>query len=85
MSPGVKSEAFEAGPESRTHAPVIDDFARAIIEDREPAIAGEDGLRSQEIVAAVTLSGHREKAVDIPVDRREYDELMEELRCGHRT
>ena len=85
MSPGVKSETFEAGPESRTHAPVIDDFARAIIEDREPAIAGEDGLRSQEIVAAVTLSGHREKAVDIPVDRREYDELMEELRCGHRT
>ena len=85
MSPGVKSETFEAGPESRTHAPVIDDFARAIIEDREPAIAGEDGLRSQEIVAAVTLSGHREKAVDIPVDRREYNELMEELRCGHRT
>ena len=85
MSPGVKSETFEAGPESRTHAPVIDDFARAIIEDREPAIAGEEGLRSQEIVAAVTLSGHREKAVDIPVDRREYDELMEELRCGHRT
>ena len=85
MSPGVKSETFEAGPESRTHAPVIDDFARAIIEDREPAIAGEEGLRSQEIVAAVTLSGHREKAVDIPVDRREYDELMEVLRCEYRT
>ena len=37
------------------------------MEDREPAITGEDGLRSQEIVAAVTLSGHRGKMVDIPV------------------
>ena len=80
MSPGVRSETFESGPESRTHAPAIDDFARAIIEDREPAITGEDGLRSQEIVAAVTLSGHRGKAVDMPVDREEYDGLMGELR-----
>ena len=80
MSPGVRSETFEAGPESRTHAPAIDDFARAIIEDREPAITGEDGLRSQEIVAAVTQSGLSGKAVDIPVDRGEYDGLVEELR-----
>ena len=82
MSPGVRSETFEAGPESRTHAPAIDDFARAIIEDGEPAIAGEDGLRSQEIVAAVTLSGHRGMAVGIPVDRGEYEGLMGELRGG---
>ena len=82
MSPGVRSETFEAGPESRTHAPAIDDFARAIIEDREPAITGEDGLGSQEIVAAVTLSGHRGKTVEIPVDRGEYDGLMAELRGG---
>ncbi len=81
-SPGVRSETFEAGPGSRTHAPAIDDFARAIIEDREPAITGEDGLRSQEIVAAVTLSGHRGKMVDIPVDRVEYEGLMGELRDG---
>ena len=83
MSPGVNSERFEARPESRTHAPAIDDFARSIIENREPAITGEDGLRSQEIVAAVTLSaGHRGKSVDIPVDREEYDGLMGELRSG---
>ena len=79
-SPGVRSETFEAGPESRTHAPAIDDFARAIMEDREPAITGEDGLRSQEIVAAVTLSGHRGRLVEMPVDREEYDGLMGELR-----
>ena len=79
-SPGVRSETFEAGPESRTHAPAIDDFARAIMEDREPAITGEDGLRSQEIVAAVTLSGHRGRLVEMPVDREEYDGLMGDLR-----
>ena len=27
-SPGVRSETFEAGPGSRTHAPAIDDFAK---------------------------------------------------------
>ena len=80
MSPGVRSETFKAGPESRTHAPAIDDFARAIMEDREPAIMGEDGLRSQEIVAAVTLSGHRGRLVEMPVDREEYDGLMGDLR-----
>ncbi len=78
-SPGAGVETFTFEPAGGTHAPAIDDFARAIIEDREPAVTGEGGLRSQEIVAAVTLSGCRNKRVDIPVDRAEYDALMSEL------
>ena len=78
-SPGSTAETFTFEPISGSHAPAIDDFAKAIIEDRDPAITGEDGLRSQEIVAAVTLSGCRNKRVDIPVDRAEYDGLLSEL------
>ena len=83
-SPGSTAETFTFEPISGTHAPAIDDFARAIIEDRAPAITGEDGLRSQEIVAAVTLSGCRNKRVDIPVDRAEYDALLSELVAARR-
>ena len=54
------------------------------MEGREPAITGEDGLRSQEIVAAVTLSGCGNKRVDIPVDRAEYDALLSELVSARR-
>ena len=83
-SPGSTAETFTFQPVGGTHAPAIDDFARAIIEDRDPAITGEDGLRSQEIVAAVTLSGCRDKRVQIPVDRPEYDALLSELATARR-
>ena len=78
-SPNSTVETFSFEPVGGTHAPAIDDFARAILEDREPAITGEDGLRSQEIVAAVTMSGCANKPVDIPVARAEYDALLSEL------
>ncbi|MCY4653636.1 MAG: Gfo/Idh/MocA family oxidoreductase [Dehalococcoidia bacterium] len=83
-SPESATETFSFDPAGGTHAPPIDDFAKAIIEARDPAITGEDGLRSQEIVAAVTLSGCRNKRVDIPVDRAEYDSLLSELVTARR-
>ena len=83
-SPGSTTETFSFEPVGGTHAPTIDDFAGAILEDRDPAITGEDGLRSQEIVAAVTLSGCRNKRVQIPVNRAEYDTLLSELVSAHR-
>ena len=83
-SPVSTAETFTFKPISGTHAPAIDDFARAIIEHRDPAITGEDGLRSQEIVAATTLSGCRNKRVDIPVNRSEYDAILSELVSARR-
>ena len=81
-SPGFSTEVFELEPVGGTHVPAIADFCDAVLEGREPAITGEDGLRSQELVAAVTLSAHRNRPVEIPVDREEYDLLMGELRGG---
>ena len=80
VSPSDTEATFEFEAVGGTHTPAIDDFAHAIIEDREPAITGEDALRSQELVAAITLSGCRGEQVCLPVDREEYDALLAELR-----
>ncbi len=81
-SPASSTETFEFGPEERTHALAINDFCRAILEDRDPAITGEDGRNSQELVAAVTLSSRRRQVVEIPVNRADYDALMAVLQEG---
>lgn len=63
------------------HIALIRDFINAVIEDRQPAVPGEDGRRALELVNAIILSSVRGKRVSIPVDRDEYDELMAELRA----
>ena len=78
-APGHQTETFELETVGSTHVPAIEDFAAAIIEDREPMITGEDGRNSQELVAAVTLSGCTGQPVSIPVDRERYDALQREL------
>ena len=85
VSPSDTEATFEFEPTDRTHKPAIDDFARAIIEGREPAVTGEDALRSQELVAAITLSGVRGEQVRLPVERAEYDVLLAELRRAGRV
>ena len=84
VSPSDTKATFEFDAVGSTHRPAIDDFARSIIEDREPAITGEDALGSQELVAAITLSGCRGEQVRLPVDRTEYDTLIVELRQAGR-
>lgn len=79
----VEEFTFEM-PWQNGHVPAIDDFARALMEERDPAITGEEGVKSQELVAAITLSGCRGKKVHLPIDRKEYDKLLEELRGLHR-
>lgn len=78
-SPDHASETFQFASVGSTHVPAIGDFADAILQDREPAITGEDGLRSQELVAAVTLSAHANRPVTLPIDRAEYDALHAKL------
>ncbi|MXY46597.1 MAG: Gfo/Idh/MocA family oxidoreductase [Chloroflexi bacterium] len=85
VSPSDTEAAFDFEPVSGgTHRPAIDDFARAIIEDREPAVAGEDALRSQELVAAITMSGCCNEQVHLPINRVEYDALLARLRRARR-
>ena len=48
-----------------TYQAEIEEFSRAILEDREPAISGELGLRSQKILTACYESARLGKVIDI--------------------
>lgn len=62
------------------HSVIIKNFARCILFGEELIVKGEEGLNSVEFINACILSGKKGKAVEIPVDRKEYDDLMEELK-----
>jgi predicted dehydrogenase len=70
------------------HAGIIQNCARAIKDKETPLFSpGEDGLAVVEMINAITLSSRRNKPVDVPVNRAEYDELMDELKATskHKT
>jgi len=56
--------AIEPDPVN-TYQAEIEEFSRAIIEDREPSISGELGLRSQKILTACYESARLGKVIDI--------------------
>jgi predicted dehydrogenase len=63
------------------HATITRNFARAILYD-EPLISpGEEGIYSLELANAMILSGKKGKTVEIPIDRDEYESLIEELKA----
>ena len=53
-----------------THALILEEFAAALAEGREPAITIEDGIRAQQIVEAVYESGRSGRVVQLPVPER---------------
>jgi predicted dehydrogenase len=48
-----------------TYQAEIEEFSAAIIEDREPAISGELGLRSQKVLTACYESAKSGKVVEV--------------------
>ena len=79
-SPDHTSERFVIERISNTHGPAIEDFCKAIIEERDPLINGVEGSKAQELVAAITLSGCTGDKVSLPVDRKIYDDLISGLK-----
>ena len=79
-APPSSAETFRFEPAGNTHAAAIGDFCGAVLNGREPKVTGEDGLKSQELAAAIALSAHRRRRVSLPVSRAECDALMAELR-----
>lgn len=65
-----------------SHYPIIKDFARAIRTGSTPAVTGEEGRRSVEIMNAAILSSYTGEPVEVPVNRRKYDALMKKLIAG---
>ncbi len=61
------------------HRAVLRDFARAIIEDKEPMVTGEEGRKSVEIANAIVLSGVTGKEVRFPINKQLYDKVINQL------
>jgi predicted dehydrogenase len=59
---------------------IIKNFAAAILRGEELFVSGEDSLRTMEFINACILSGKKNKPVDLPVDRKEYDRLINALK-----
>jgi len=62
------------------HKEIIRNFCRSILSGEKLISPGEEGLWSVEFLNALILSGKKKKAVDLPLDREEYEELLESLK-----
>jgi len=79
-SPGREEVELELEEREAGHGVILRNFARAILHG-EPLISpGEVGLKSLELANAITLSSHKGEAVDLPISRQEFKELMDYLR-----
>lgn len=69
--PKIEKEEVDRSDPSATlkgkHNPVIADMIRAIKEDREPEVNGEEGRKSLEIVLAVYKSAKEKKEIFLPL------------------
>jgi predicted dehydrogenase len=84
-SPKSVEVPLDVPPGHDSHGEITSNFARAILND-EPLISpGEEGLRAVEMINSIILSGKRGKPVTLPVDRAEYDTLIEELKKTSRV
>jgi len=75
-------EWFEIKPKIEMisgHRAVIEDFAQAILFDREPLVNGEEGRTALEMVNAIILSSYEERTVSLPIDRNAYNRLLEKI------
>jgi predicted dehydrogenase len=80
-SPKSEKVELELEQGEHGHPAILRNFARAILEDEPLMAPGEAGLLSLELANAIILSSHKGQAVELPIDRAEYGELMESLRA----
>jgi len=66
------------------HVDVMRNFARHILAGEELVCDGRSAAAQVELANAIIYSGRTGKPVDLPLDRRAYDELLADLRKGSR-
>ena len=76
---GWEDLVFPQGPGG--YPVVFGALVRAARGEGQVAVTPEEGRNAVELVNAITLSNLRRKAVQLPLDRAEVDEMMAELRA----
>lgn len=86
-TPKAAEAAIEIAPESemKGHAQISQNFARSILFGEPLLSPGEEGLNAVELINAMILSSKTGKTVTVPVDRTEYDHLIEELKATSKS
>jgi predicted dehydrogenase len=76
----VDRETIPPDPAPRTGHPFIfQDFAHAVREGREPFVPGEQGRWAIELVNGILMSHVLGRRVPLPIDRDEFDRVLERL------
>ena len=78
--PNVKEEKLELPKAESGHKEIIRNFCAAILGKEKLISPGIHGLWSTEFINGIILSGKKGRPVDIPVNRKEYDKLLDGLK-----
>ncbi len=65
IAAGSNVERRDMPKPSNLHYPLVDDFARAIIEDRPPRFSGADGMKATQIIEAIFKSSRENAWVEV--------------------
>ena len=79
-SPEVVEEKLELPQCETGNKAIIRNFCRSILFQEKLITPGEEGIWSVEFLNALILSGKKDKAVDIPINRQEYEGLLSGLK-----
>ncbi|MQY59029.1 MAG: gfo/Idh/MocA family oxidoreductase [Clostridia bacterium] len=79
-SPEVIEEELELPQCETGHKEIIRNFCRSILFGEKLIAPGEEGIWTVEFFNALILSGKKNEPVDIPVDRGEYEDLLQSLK-----
>ena len=81
-SPAAQPCPVNLPPGEADHAAVYRDLHSAILHGTPLKADGAQGRLSLELANAIILSGQRDTAVQLPLDRTAYASLLAELRAG---
>lgn len=80
-TPELTLEEIEEPKEEakKLHEAVYLDFLDSMTHDRPPAVSGEEGRKSIEIVNAIVASSFTRRPVSFPLDADQYEQILKKL------
>lgn len=83
--PEIKEEKLKMPKAESGHKEILRNFCAAILGREKLISPGDQGLRSTEFINGLILSGKTGRPVDFPVNRKQYDKLLNGLKKTSKT